>query len=341
MGKKQIKIVNSRVVALLLPILSLLLLTYYFYNTSIENLPVIVVDNDQSLLSSKVVEMIDATRSIEITYQTTDTDNALQLIRQGKAYAAVIIPNSFEQSILRSEQATVALYNSGANISTNGFIAEGVSSAVTTFGAAIDLQNGKTLAQIAPTTVTHQILFNPTLDYTTYIAPCFMAMMIMIFTLSATVIQATAKQGNNLIIRILPTTATMSILAIFMLFLLFMVLGIVMRGKLWLIILATLLLVAVYQAIALFIVAITRSRMLSLSLGGGYCVLAFTFSGLTFPTIAMSPILGALSHIFPLTYYLRIFIDQAIRGAGAVTSIVDFVALLLFLPLPILVRKRL
>lgn len=341
MERKRTKKSNSRVVALLLPILSLLLLTYYFYNTSIENLPVVVVDNDQSLLSSKVIDMIDATRSIEITYQTTDTDNALQLIRQGKAYAAVIIPNSFEQSILRSEQATVALYNSGANISTNGFITKGVSSAVTTFGAAIDLQRGKSLAQLAPTAVTSQILFNPTLDYATYLAPCFMAMMIMIFTLSTTVIEATSKQHNNLIIRILPTTATMSTLAIFMLFLLFTALGIAVHGRLWMIILATLLLVAVYQAVALFLVAITRSRMLSLSLGGGYCVLAFTFSGLTFPTIAMSPILGALSHIFPLTYYLRIFIDQAIRGAGAATSIVDFVALLLFLPLPILVRKRL
>ena len=341
MGIKRIKISDSRVVITLLAILSLLLLTYYFHNTTIEKLPIVVVDNSHSELSLKVVDMINATRSVSVAYQATNTTEALQLIRQGNAYAIVVIPSDFEQKIVRAEQTKVALYNSGTNISTNGFISEGVSSAVTTFGAAIDLQRGKTLAQIAPTTVVSHILFNPTLDYTTYLAPCFMAMMIMIFTLSATVIQTTSKLNNSLIISILPTTATMSILALFMLFLLFIPLGIVMRGKLWLIILATLLLVAVYQAIALFIVAITRSRMLSLSLGGGYCVLAFTFSGLTFPTMAMSPIFSALSHIFPLTYYLRIFIDQAIRGANAATSAIDILALSLFLLLPLLVRKRL
>ena len=326
---------------LLLPPLALLILTYYFYDTSIENLPVVVVDNDHSSLSSKVVEMINATSYVDVCYQREYPLDALQLIRQGKAYAAVIIPHGFEQNILRAEQATVALYNSGANISTNGFIVKGVSSAVTTFGAAIDLQRGKSLAQLAPTAVTSQILFNPTLDYATYLAPCFMAMMIMIFTLSTTVIEATSKQHNNLIIRIFPTTATMSSLAIFMLFLLFTALGIAVHGRLWMIILATLLLVAVYQAIALFLVTITRSRMLSLSLGGGYCVLAFTFSGLTFPTIAMSPIFSALSHIFPLTYYLRLFIDQTIRGAGVATSVVDLAAMSLFILLPILVHKRL
>ena len=326
---------------LLLPPLALLILTYYFYDTSIENLPVVVVDNDHSSLSSKVVEMINATSYVDVCYQREYPLDALQLIRQGKAYAAVIIPHGFEQNILRAEQATVALYNSGANISTNGFIVKGVSSAVTTMGATIDLQRGKTIAQLAPTAVTSQILFNPTLDYATYLAPCFMAMMIMIFTLSTTVIKATSKQHNNLIIRIFPTTVTMSILAILMLFILFTILGIAVHGRLWMIILATLLLVVVYQAVALFLVAITRSRMLSLSLGGGYCILAFTFSGLTFPTIAMSPIFSALSYIFPLTYYLRLFIDQTIRGAGVATSVVDLAAMSLFILLPIFVHKRL
>ena len=326
---------------LLLPPLALLILTYYFYDTSIENLPVVVVDNDHSSFSSKVVEMINATSYVDVCYQREYPLDALQLIRQGKAYAAVIIPHGFEQNILRAEQATVALYNSGANISTNGFIVKGVSSAVTTLGATIDLQRGKTIAQLAPTAVTSQILFNPTLDYATYLAPCFMAMMIMIFTLSTTVIEVTSKQHNNLIIRIFPTTVTMSILAIFMLFLLFTALGIAVHGRLWMIILATLLLVVVYQAVALFLVAITRSRMLSLSLGGGYCILAFTFSGLTFPTIAMSPIFSALSYIFPLTYYLRLFIDQTIRGAGVATSVVDLAAMSLFILLPIFVHKRL
>ena len=40
---------------------------------------------------------------------------------------------------------------------------------------------------------------------------------------------------------------------------------------------------------------------------------AFTFSGLTFPIMAMSLPMQWLSRIFPFTYYTDIFIDQALR----------------------------
>jgi ABC-2 type transport system permease protein len=105
--------------------------------------------------------------------------------------------------------------------------------------------------------------------------------------------------------------------------------------------LISILLIAAYQSIAVAVTAITANMRLALSLGGGYAVMAFTFSGVTFPTIAMYGVAQLFAKAFPLTYYNEIFINQALRGAGVEHSIEDFWALLIFIALGCVVWRRL
>ena len=70
-------------------------------------------------------------------------------------------------------------------------------------------------------------------------------------------------------------------------------------------------------------------------------MLAFTFSGLTFPMMAMYPWVQAFSKIFPFTFYTDIFIDQALRGAPVVDSLWDMGYIALFIILPMLCLPRL
>ena len=69
-----------------------------------------------------------------------------------------------------------------------------------------------------------------------------------------------------------------------------------------------------YMGIAIFVVSLTADLRLALSLGGGYSVLAFTFSGLSFPIMAMFGSMRAFSRIFPFTYFTDMIVDQALRG---------------------------
>ena len=126
-----------------------------------------------------------------------------------------------------------------------------------------------------------------------------------------------------------------------MLLIIFKVVGVPLNGSLWVILLATLLFIVSYQAIGLFIVALLSNLRLSLSIGGGYSVLAFTFSGLTFPVMAMWPAMQYLSRLFPFTYYTDIFVDQMLRGAPVVCSLPDLGYMSLFILLPFLCRRRL
>ena len=94
-------------------------------------------------------------------------------------------------------------------------------------------------------------------------------------------------------------------------------------------------------AVHVLIVSLLANLRLSLSIGGGYSVLAFTFSGLTFPMMAMYPWVQAFSKIFPFTFYTDIFIDQALRGAPVVDSLWDMGYIALFIVLPMLCLPRL
>jgi ABC-2 type transport system permease protein len=114
-----------------------------------------------------------------------------------------------------------------------------------------------------------------------------------------------------------------------------------MRGAWWMLALGCMVLILAYQSVAIFIVALTASFRLSLSLGGGYSVLAFTFSGVTFPTMAMFSAVQPLTALFPYTYFMKLYIDQAVRGVEWWYSMTDIAAMLLFCLLPILALPRL
>ena len=328
----------------LLPLLSLLFFYLFFRNTAIEKLPIAVVDNDKSTTSLEVVEMINATASVSAVYNALDTAESEQLVRSGRAYAALIIPHNFERNILRQQPCEMILYNNGTNISTNGFIEKDIQTVITTFGAAVSLKTGQSIAQILPICIEQHALFNSTLNYAAYLAPCFIPMMVMIFTILGSVM-ATAERKQKgvkrLIGRVLPTTVAMTIFALIMLIILFRLLKIPLNGSIWIIVAATALLIIDYQVIAITLSLLTNNRHLAMSLGGGYAVLAFTFSGLTFPTTAMTPILQAMSHLFPFTYYMKIMVEQALRGAPAAISLTSLGYMTLFTLAPILIRKRL
>ena len=94
-------------------------------------------------------------------------------------------------------------------------------------------------------------------------------------------------------------------------------------------------------AVHVLIVSLLANLRLSLSIGGGYSVLAFTFSGLTFPIMAMWPAMRYLSKLFPFTYYTDIFVDQMLRGAPVACSLPDMGYMSLFIVLPLLCLPRL
>ena len=349
----------------LLPISSLILFTAIFSKGIPHDLPIAVVDHDHTPLSRKVIEMIDVTPETHIRYEFTDSHEGERLIRQGAVGAMVIIPDNFEKDILSMTPTTIGAYISGANILENGLISKGLQTTITTFSTGIQIQiltqqglsEAQAMAQAMPVRFDKHILFNPYTNYGYYLSPSFMPMMILIFTMLSTIFAIGSElrystagewiasaQGSIAVAltgKLTPILFSMTTIAAIMFILLFETIGVPLNGSIFILLTACLILILAYMAIAIFLVAVTADMRLAMSLGGGYSVMAFSLSGLTFPSMAMHKTIQWFGHLFPFTYFTDIMVDQALRGAPIGYSLTQLSYMMIFLLLPLTTANRL
>ena len=353
-----------RAVAWWLPLGVIIFFAIFFSQEVVGALPVAVVDEDNSSLSRKVVSMIRATPQTALVEEVADMAMARTKVLQGDVVAVVEIPYGFSKNILSGEPAPIIFYDSGTNISTNSLVAKGVQTAITTFGVGVSLQRAtmqgvapdRAIAKTMPIAFTTYGLFNPWLNYAYYVAPCFWAMILIIAAMLSTIYAvgselryATSvgwlRTANGSLVgalmgKLAPITLSLWLLSAVVAMLIFGVFGAPMQGSWVMLVAGAMALVIAYQAVALLVVALTASFRLSLSLGGGYSVLAFTFSGVTFPTMAMISWVQPFTLLFPYTYFMELYIDQAVRGVAWWLSMQDIAAMLLFCLLPLLLLGR-
>lgn len=349
----------------ILPIVAFAFFAVLLYKGVARDIPIAVVDQDNSTLSRKVTQMIDATPTAWVAYGVQGMEEAERLMLQGKVMGIVLIPDFFEKNILNNSQTHLESYLTGTNITVNGLLAKDLQTTVTTFTAGIQLQllmkqgltEKQAMAQLMPVRFDKHVLFNPHINYGYYLSPSFMPMMLLIFTIMATIFvigtelkNGTAREwydtaGGSVFAayagKILPITVIMFLMSELMLLVIFKVVGVPLNGSLTVITISNLLFILSYQSLGAMIVTVLSNLRLSLSIGGGYSVLAFTFSGLTFPIMAMSKPMQWFCCIFPFTFYTDIMVDQALRGAPAIYSLPDMGIIALFIILPLLCLPRL
>lgn len=348
-----------------LPAVSLIFFSALFERGIPHDLPIVVVDLDRTPTSRKLIKMISASPETEVCFEAQDALQAEQLMRSEKADAIVLIDRGFERDILSASSAKVGAYVSGANVLKNGLISKGLISVTSTFAAGIDIEflaslglpTDEAMAQAVPIRLSSHLLFNPYTNYSYYLTPLFMPMMLIVFTILTTIFaigselrystseEWLAAADGSLIVavvgKLLPTFVAMTMMAAIELILLLNVVGAPMRGSVCLLLLASEILILAYIDVAIFVVALTADMRLAMSLGGGYSVMAFSLSGVTFPAMAMYGWVRWMSHLFPFTAYSRVVIDVVMRGAPNGEVMTEMCEMLAFLLLPIAVWPRL
>ncbi|MGL5318390.1 MAG: ABC transporter permease [Bacteroidales bacterium] len=351
--------------SLILPLISFLLFVLIFQTGVPRDLPVAVMNEDASDLSRKLVRMIDATPSVKIIQDISDPLEGERLMKEGKIDAFIIIPDGFERLVLRNEQATVNTFISGTNLTKNGLLDKDIRTTVMTFSSGIQIQllmkaglsEKEAYVQMMPVTFEKHVLFNPFTNYSFYLLPAFLPMMMIVFILISTIFaigvelkNGTAGEwmevaGGNVLAalwgKLLPYMGLHMVLWCFMNVIIYKYEQVPLNGSALFLFLAGFLFLIAYQSVGILIITLLSNLRLALSLGGGYSVLAFTFSGLTFPFMAMDPAIRMFGKIFPFTYYMEIFLDQAIRGADVSYSWHYLIGLGVFILLPYLFLSRL
>ncbi|HNR31060.1 MAG TPA: ABC transporter permease [Candidatus Hydrogenedentes bacterium] len=145
----------------------------------VKELPVVPVDQDASTLSRKLLQWVDATEEVRLAASTRNVAEARRRVVNGEAAGFFVIPEGFERSVLRGEQATVALYADACYFLIYRQVHTGCYKAAATLSAGIEIKRftaagfGERHARAArdPLPLDSRPLFNPASGYATYVVP--------------------------------------------------------------------------------------------------------------------------------------------------------------------------
>lgn len=345
-------------ITLILPLFTFFLFTSFFDAGVARKLPVVLVDQDHTQLSRKLIRAIEATPSVEIFKEVQTLDQAKLEIEDWNCYAVVYIPDNFQKNTLRGEAPGIVLYYNNINLGAGSSISKDVRMAVGTLGAQIKIagkmQSGEMQQQAIesanPVVLDTHVLYNPFVSYeyfiTTSMLPIMLQMFVLLMSIYAMGVElkehtagdwlrvAGGKAWIAVTGKLLPYTIIFWVVAIFMNMLMFRYLRTPIKGGLFILSLSTLLYVLSHQAVGILFISLRANLRESLSFGLAYSSLAFSFCGLAFPILAMPIAAQIVAYMFPFTHYLRLFIDQAIKGIPLYYSISSLVALILFIIIP-------
>lgn len=345
------------------PLFSFLLISLIFIKGVPEDIPVAVVDNDNSLLSNKISSYIDAT-SIAKVVKTDNLNEAKDLMEEGKIDAIIFLQEKLERDVLRGDSPQLPVFINNTNIVKGGMLKKGLYQCLATLNAGVKISirtkksfhADRIMSSLRPIPLDVHILHNPYSSYMYFVGIALLAVMLIAFTM-LTSIYALGKEirtgscaellrytkGKALPVilgKLLPYTLIFILHAFILNFLMFELLAVPLNGSLGLIVVSEIVLIIAYQAMALVLISLSYNMRLSLSFGAAYTMMALSFSGLTFPSLGMPAFAKVYSLLFPFTYWLEMFISQSLKSVEVYVSLYNLFPMLLFVALAILLAPR-
>ncbi|MEC7120165.1 MAG: ABC transporter permease [Pseudomonadota bacterium] len=331
---------GDRLLVLWLPLL-LSGLVWWIFSTGVpRDLPVAVVDQDQSSLSQRFVQLVDAMPSVAVYAQQPDVMQADQALKRRQVYAVLVIPHGFAAQVGRGQSAPVILNHNAQYASHSGQISRDIQTAVVAMSSVIGSERlsrsrGVDAAVMASTVRPIQVhaapLYRDVPDYELFLAatllPALLNILIMIGAVSvigrelrdATAGEWLQTAGGSvacaLVAKLLPYCLLYSVWALVYVTW-FRVWGeSPIQTATWIVVLGALLLVTASMALGVLMIGLTLNLRMGLSLTGFYTAPAFAYSGQAFPLVAMPAFPQFWASILPLTHWLAIYNQGWLAGA--------------------------
>ena len=338
--------------AVILPIISIVFFSTLLRNGVARNLPIAVVDLDNSALSRNLISQLDAAPELEVSFKPINQLDGERLVKQIKAYGLVTIPKNFGSDLKQGKQTKVLnQYNSNLLL-PSGLENKAFRTVVGTLSAAVNIQKqlakGTNINQAKknyqPITLNKRILSNPYTNYSYYLNSGFLTLFLQIFVILTTIycfgsdlkynkgekLYAIGKGNMTIIIlaKITPYTLWFFFMGMIMYFSMFIFQDFPLFGNKLIVLVSLFLLIISTQAFSLLFIAISKSFREALTFGSGFAAVSLSFSGITFPIFGMPIIMQWLSQIFPFTHFFELFVDQTQRGIPVSYSIKSIIILI-------------
>ncbi|MBI5536141.1 MAG: ABC transporter permease [Deltaproteobacteria bacterium] len=284
----------------------------------VQQIPVAIVDLDNSHVSRTLRTYIAAQREVRVTGEWLESpEQARQWLIDGKIGAVVVIPASLSQNLKKGRKGEVLIGVDASNILTGKNVYKALAKAAGTVGAGVQLttvskmgeRDDKTLARVVPIAIEENLSFNPATNYATYIAPGLVFFLLHVFVLlvaASMFLPGDRPVGPAQLLgascAIFSVGMTLG-LAFFYLLLPREAIRPVSSLPTVMVMLAIFLAVDILMASALSMAI--PNRLLALEVVVVLAMLSLMLSGITWPTDLFPPPLRALAELSPFTPFAR------------------------------------
>lgn len=170
----------------LAPFFYALLIGFTYQKGKVDQIPVIVVNHDNTPLSLQVVEMLEDNHTIEVLNYLHEPANLKDEVIKTEAAAVVVIPERFEAMMQQKKYPEINVYINTSNVLTANFSSKAIQQVLGTFSAGAEikaLQKRGMNAEIAktqyePFKANYITLFNTTSNYLIFMWPAMMAVVL-------------------------------------------------------------------------------------------------------------------------------------------------------------------
>lgn len=311
---------------------------FTFSAGTLTNMPIAVLDTDNSDITRNITRAINSTPSVQVKYKVQNYNEGYDLIKSGKAYALIVYPNNFKRDLNKNKQPQIIYYYNNQTILIGGVITKDIQSAVVSVTKSIDAQirmkkgiaKNAVLSKINLIKVDEHIKSNPYLNYSYFLTYAAIAHVFQVFAVLFAVwsIGCEFKYGttkewmkiadNNIITAVFgKLTVYLSILfsQIIIIYACYILLyGAPFEGNLIFTIFSTLIYILAYQFMGMAFISLLSNLRFAMSVGAFYTSLGFSLAGMTYPNMAMPLFVKVYSSILPVKPYVNLIVDQAMKG---------------------------
>lgn len=323
-----------------------LLLIGWATSRPITNLPIMILDQDQTPASRELITALENTTTFSISHYAAAFDEIESALERGSINAAIIIPNNYgSETAAQNGNPTIAVILNGAESTAATVAIRSIDGLITDLGMGITIERlGLPEGALAGLIPSLRVWFNEALNEALYTTPAELGLMleftILIFaglSFSREREMGTLEQLLVMPFSSLEIIAGKSIPVIIIGFVDFLLLGTIItlafdvpiRGSVSLLLLLALIYILVELGKGLVISVSSRTQhqaFLIILLVG---MVDFLFTGYAVPVESMPPILQTISNLIPAHHWLVILRGILLKGVGLETLWPNVMALII------------
>ena len=348
----------------LFPLIALIFFTTLMAEGLPEDMPVGIVDLDNTTTTRSLIRRLDAFQSSQVVARFPRVPEARRAVQENEIYAFLYIPKGTTDDLLASRQPKISYYYNMASIMSGALLMKDLKTISNLGSAAVGqatmrakgYTQDQIMAFLQPIRVDLHQVANPWTNYNLYLSAVFVPgiMMLFMFLISAYSLGMELKFNSgkdwveradgNIIVAILgkflPQALIFLLLIFFYEFYIYEVLQFPHLGDMWDIVLLALLQVFGSIGFGIFAFGLAPSLRMSMSICSLWAVLSFSLAGSAFPVMGMDRPIQALTWLFPLRHYYMLYQITVFNGFPLIDAWFHFVALVGFTLLPWFVIRK-